>query len=202
LFSSSKNDPKMNPSKADQIAKEIINLYIAYGEAEYAGEKISQTEHMVQAAQLARAQGYDDEVVLAAFLHDIGHIAEKQSDTNSMGEFGIKDHEAHGAEFLSRYGFSKRLTRLVASHVIAKRYLTLREPGYFDKLSEASKRTLVYQGGPLSDAEADLMERDPLFQEIIQMRRWDEEAKQEHQPMPPLSVFKQLIFQHLLAQTE
>ena len=191
----------MTPKKAEQIAEKIIDLYILYGEAEYAGEKVSQLEHMVQAAQLARAQGYDDEVVLAAFLHDIGHIAEKQSDTNTMDKFGIKDHEALGAEFLSGYGFSKRLTRLVASHVVAKRYLTLREPGYYDKLSEASKRTLVFQGGPLSDTEADLMEKDPLFHEIIQMRRWDEEAKQEHQPMPALSFFKELIFQHLLSQT-
>ena len=191
----------MDPSKADQIAEEIINLYLRYGEAEYAGEKVSQLEHMVQAAQLARAQGYEDEVVLAAFLHDIGHIAEKQSAVNTMGDFGIKDHEALGAEFLSARGFSKRLTRLVSSHVIAKRYLTLREPGYYDKLSDASKRTLEYQGGPLSNTEADFLEKDPLFHEIVQMRRWDEEAKQEHQPMPALSFFKELIFQHLLSQT-
>lgn len=191
----------MDPSKADQTAEEIINLYLLYGEAEYAGEKVSQLEHMVQAAQLARAQGYEDEVVLAAFLHDIGHIAEEQSDINTMGNFGIKDHEALGAEFLSERGFSKRLTRLVASHVVAKRYLTLREPGYYDKLSEASKGTLAYQGGPLSDTEADILEKDPLFHEIVQMRRWDEGAKREHQPMPALSFFKELIFQHLLAQT-
>ena len=192
----------MNPAKAEQIAEEIIHLYTLHGEAEYAGEKVSQLEHMAQAAQLARAQGYDDEVVLAAFLHDIGHLTEKQSSTNSMGEFGIKDHEALGADFLSSHGFSKRLTRLVASHVVAKRWLTLREAGYYDKLSEASKRTLVYQGGPFSDAEADHLEKDPLFTEIIQMRRWDEEAKLEHQPLPPLSVFKQLIFQHLVAQPD
>jgi putative nucleotidyltransferase with HDIG domain len=157
---------------------------------------------MVQTSQLALAQGYDDEVVLAAFLHDIGHIAEKISEVNSMGEFGIIDHENLGADFLSERGFSGRLIRLVASHVVAKRYLTLREPGYYDKLSEASKNTLAYQGGPLTDAEADNMERDPLFREIIQMRRWDEEAKLEYQPMPSLDIFKKLIFLHLISQPE
>ena len=192
----------MKPARAEQITEEIIDLYRAHGKAEYAGEKVSQLEHMVQAAELARLQGYDDEVVLAAFLHDIGHIAEKQSPINSMGEFGIKDHEALGAGFLLERGFSLRLTRLVASHVVAKRYLTLREPGYYDKLSDASKRTLVYQGGPLTHSEADLMEEDPLFKEIVQMRRWDEEAKLEHQPMPPLNVFRELIYQHLLSQPE
>ena len=70
----------MKPIEAAQIADEIIQLYTAHGHAEYAGEKISQLEHMVQAARLAREQGHDDEVVLAAFLHDIGHIAEKLSD--------------------------------------------------------------------------------------------------------------------------
>jgi len=192
----------MNPIKAEQVAEEIIHLYELYGEAEYAGEKVSQLEHMVQAAQLAREQGFEDEVVLAAFLHDIGHIAENQSEFNTMGKYGIKDHEALGADFLSKRGFSGLLIRLVASHVIAKRWLTLREPGYYDKLSEASKKTLVYQGGPLTDAEADLLEKNPLFREIVQMRRWDEEAKLENQPMPPLSEFKQLIFQHLVSQID
>jgi 2-amino-1-hydroxyethylphosphonate dioxygenase (glycine-forming) len=192
----------MKSKEAERIANEIIGLYRLYGENEYAGEKVSQLEHMVQAAALARTQGYNDEVVLAAFLHDIGHIAESHTESNSMNDFGIKDHEAIGAAFLSAYGFSPRLTRLVASHVAAKRYLTLREPGYLDKLSEASKRTLEYQGGPMSEAEADLLEEDGLFREIVQMRRWDEEAKLPNQPMPSLDIFRQLIFEHLLSQPE
>jgi phosphonate degradation associated HDIG domain protein len=192
----------MTSKNAADIADEIIHLYTLYGEEEYSGEKVSQLEHMVQAAQLARAQGYNDEVVLAAFLHDVGHIAEKHTVNNSMSSYGIKDHEAIGAAYLSALGFSSTLTRLVASHVAAKRYLTLREPGYYDKLSEASKKTLEYQGGPMSDDEADIFEEDALFREIVQMRRWDEEAKIEHQPMPPLHVFKELIFQHLIAQPD
>ncbi|HEY4966290.1 MAG TPA: HDIG domain-containing metalloprotein [Puia sp.] len=192
----------MKPTEAARIAEEIIHLYTIHGHEEYSGEKVSQLEHMVQAAQLARSQGFDDEVVLAAFLHDIGHIAEKLSESNAMGAYGIKDHETLGAEFLSERGFSDRLIRLVASHVVAKRYLTRREDGYYDKLSEASKKTLEYQGGPLTDAEADTMEKDPLFKEIIQMRRWDEEAKLEHQPIPSLEIFKKLIFLHLVSQPE
>jgi len=192
----------MKPTEAARIAEEIIHLYTIHGHEEYSGEKVSQLEHMVQAAQLARSQGFDDEVVLAAFLHDIGHIAEKLSESNSMGAYGIKDHETLGAEFLSERGFSDRLIRLVASHVVAKRYLTRREAGYYDKLSEASKKTLEYQGGPLTDAEADTMEKDPLFKEIIQMRRWDEEAKLEHQPLPSLDIFRKLIFLHLVSQPE
>jgi phosphonate degradation associated HDIG domain protein len=192
----------MKQKQAEQIAEEIIDLYILYGKEEYSGEKVSQLEHMVQAAELARTNGYNDEVVLAAFLHDVGHIAEKVTSLNMMSSYGIIDHETVGAEYLSERGFSFRLTRLVASHVNAKRYLTLREPGYFDKLSDASKKTLEFQGGPMSDEEADLLEEDFLFREIIQMRRWDEAAKLEHQPMPSLDVFRQLIIQHLISQPD
>ena len=192
----------MKKQEAERIANEIIHLYSLYGGEEYSGEKVSQLEHMVQSAQLARAQGFNDEVVLAAFLHDVGHIAEKVSEENSMNSYGIKDHEVIGASFLESNGFSFRITRLVASHVAAKRYLTLREPGYFNKLSEASKRTLEFQGGPMSDMEADLLEEDPLFREIVQMRRWDEAAKLENQPIPSLDIFKELIIRHLQEQPD
>jgi hypothetical protein len=74
----------MKPKQAERIAEEIIDLYTLYGEEEYSGEKVSQLEHMVQAAQLAKAEGYNDEVVLAAFLHDVGHIAEKITESNAM----------------------------------------------------------------------------------------------------------------------
>jgi phosphonate degradation associated HDIG domain protein len=177
-------------------------LYSLYGGEEYSGEKVSQLEHMVQSAELAKAEGFEDDVVLAAFLHDIGHIAEKVTDENAMSSYGIKDHEVIGASFLESNGFSFRITRLVASHVAAKRYLTLREPGYYDKLSEASKRTLEFQGGPMSEEEADLLEEDPLFREIIQMRRWDEAAKLENLPLPSLDIFKKLIIRHLQEQPE
>jgi 2-amino-1-hydroxyethylphosphonate dioxygenase (glycine-forming) len=192
----------MKIQEAERISNEIIHLYSLYGGEEYSGEKVSQLEHMVQSAQLAKEEGFSNEVVLAAFLHDIGHIAEKVTDENSMSSYGIKDHEAIGASFLEDRGFSFRVTRLVASHVSAKRYLTLREPGYYDKLSEASKRTLDFQGGPMSDEEADLLEEDPLFREIIQMRRWDEAAKLENQTIPSLNIFKELIFQHLQEQPD
>jgi 2-amino-1-hydroxyethylphosphonate dioxygenase (glycine-forming) len=81
----------MKHNEAEIVANEIIDLYSIYGGDEYAGEKVTQLEHMVQAAQLARVQGYDDEVVLAAFLHDIGHIAEKSTADNAMEGFGIRE---------------------------------------------------------------------------------------------------------------
>src|ERR1700743_349660 len=88
---------KMTAEQAEKNTDEIMALYENYGGAEYAGEKVSQLEHMVQAAQLAEEQGYEEEVILAAFLHDIGHISEAAKENNQMDGFGIINHEELGA---------------------------------------------------------------------------------------------------------
>lgn len=182
---------------ANTVADEIIDLYRHHGGSEYAGEKVTQLEHMVQAAQLAEMQGYDEEVVLAAFLHDIGHICETAQGDNEMGGYGIKDHEEAGAEFLRGNGFSERLITLVQSHVEAKRYLTYKYPDYYGQLSEASRKTLEYQGGRMSETEAGDYEKQPLFDLIIQMRRWDDDAKLLDRPVPDLEKYRQMIIRHL-----
>ena len=195
----------MTPAQAEKVTDEIMELYNGYGGNEYAGEKVTQLEHMVQAAELAEEQGFDEEVVLAAFLHDIGHISEAAKDAaggvdddHRMGAFGIKDHEELGAEFLRGKGFSKKVCRLVESHVEAKRYLTTRDPAYYAELSDASKKTLEYQGGPMTEEEADAFEQYPLFTLIIQMRKWDEQAKIEHKPLPDLQHYRRMMLRHLL----
>jgi len=192
----------MDKEKAGQITEEIMSYYQQHGGEEYAGEKVTQLEHMVQAAQLAEEQGYDEEVILAAFLHDIGHICEDGHGDNEMDGFGIKDHEEIGAAFLAKKGFSKKLTRLVESHVEAKRYLTYKDPHYYEQLSDASKKTLEYQGGRMHKEEAEAFETYPLFDLIIQMRKWDEQAKIEHKPLPNLDHYRQMIFHHLESQTK
>jgi predicted HD phosphohydrolase len=90
------------------------------------------------------AEGFDDEVVLAAFFHDIGHLCAEGAE--NMGGYGVVSHERLGADYLRRAGFSERMARLVEYHVEAKRYLTF-GAGYYERLSEASRRTLEYQGG-------------------------------------------------------
>lgn len=172
-------------------------LYEQYGGSEYAGEKVTQLEHMVQAARLAEQEGYDEEVILAAFLHDVGHICVSAQDENAMDGWGIKDHEEVGAEYLRGKGFSKRLARLVASHVEAKRYLTWKDPLYYEQLSEASKKTLEYQGGPMLTDEAEAFEVHPLFSLIIKMRHWDDVAKIEHLEVGDLDKYRDMIVRHL-----
>jgi len=175
-------------NSAQQVVEAIFALYQRHGDEDYIGEPVSQLEHMSQAAQRALAEGFDDEVVLAAFFHDIGHLCGGAE--GDMGGYGVVSHERVGAEYLRRCGFSERMARLVEYHVEAKRYLTLRQPGYYQRLSEASRRTLAYQGGVMSEAEADAFEQDPLCAVSLRMRHWDEEAKEEWVPVMDLGVLR------------
>ncbi|MBH8611733.1 phosphonate degradation HD-domain oxygenase [Pseudomonas mohnii] len=175
-------------ARHEQVIAEVFGLYERFGDSDYIGEPVSQIEHMSQAAQCALAEGFDDEVVLAAFFHDIGHICSEGAE--NMGGFGVVSHERLGADYLRSVGFSERMARLVEYHVQAKRYLTLREPGYYERLSEASRRTLEYQGGVMTQTEAEAFEKDPLCAVSLRMRHWDEQAKEMHVPVIDLAVLK------------
>lgn len=190
----------MTKAEASRITSDIFRFYEEHGADEYAGEKVSQLEHMCQAAQLAMAQGHDDEVVLAAFFHDIGHLLPIEDPSQSMDGYGMVDHEKVGADYLRKLGFSDRMCRLIASHVNAKRYLTWKYPAYYEKLSDASKKTLEFQGGKMEDAEARAFESDPLFDLYIRMRGWDEAAKIEHQALPDINYFKEKAIAHLIGR--
>lgn len=183
----------------EESVNEIFELYQKYGDEDYIGEPVSQVEHMCQAAQLAEAEGYPEEVILAAFFHDIGHFCEHLMPVEQMDGFGVVDHEKLGADYLRSKGFSEDIASLVQNHVQAKRYLTYHYPSYYEQLSEASKKTLEFQGGVMTLEEAMLFESDTLFDLHIKLRRWDEKAKTEKQPMPPLQKYKEMAIQHLKA---
>jgi len=187
----------MQEQKARAVADEILGLYETYGNQDYIGEPVSQIEHMCQCARLAQIGGYGDEVVLAAFFHDIGHLLEHVTAVDHMGEFGIVDHEKIGADYLRAKGFSEKIARLVGSHVDAKRYLTYKYPEYYDMLSPASKSTLEYQGGRMSPEEAEGFESDEWFTLYLTLRKWDELAKQPHIALPSLDNFRELMISHL-----
>lgn len=177
------------------IANEIIALYEANGNLQY-GEDMTQLQHAFQSAALARAEGYDEEVQLAAFLHDIGHFM-NASDSDKMGVFGVKSHEKLGADYLRAKGFSEKVAALVEGHVQAKRYLTFKEPNYYDQLSEASKRTLEFQGGRMTAEEARAFEESPFFEMSVKMRHWDDAGKNPDLPVESLERYREMIAAYL-----
>ncbi|GAA0196078.1 HD domain-containing protein [Fulvivirga kasyanovii] len=185
--------------KEQEIVQEIFSLYDSKGHDEYYGEAVSQLDHMLQAATLAHNQGYDEEVVLAAFFHDVGHLLDVP-ESSRMSHYGVINHEHLGAEYLKAAGFSKKITALVRSHVEAKRYLTAVNPKYLMALSVASKKTLNYQGGQMSQKEVDEFEKNPLKDIILQMRKWDEQAKVTNARTLTLDVLKEMALNHLRKQ--
>jgi phosphonate degradation associated HDIG domain protein len=180
------------------IVNEVFSLYDKFGDEDYIGEPVSQLEHMSQAAQLAQEEGYDDEVILAAFFHDIGHLCADADEAESMDGMGNVDHEKLGAEYLLERGFSERLAALVQGHVLAKRYLTFKYPEYYNKLSVASKATLEFQGGVMSSEEADEFEANPDAELIIRLRYWDDKAKEMNIPVDNVAYLKGIALKHLL----
>ena|SRR5688500_9610310 len=186
-----------NSFKANMIAKEIMDLFEEFGNEDYDSEPVSQREHMVQCAMLAIEEDNDEELILGAFLHDIGHLLKHKQPVQTMGNYGVVNHERIGADYLRRKNFSEKVCTVIEMHVAAKRYLVAIDAEYKDKLSEASWQTLQFQGGPMTKEEAEKFEEHPYFEEIIKVRLWDEEAKEQYVSMLPLSHFEKLIHSHL-----
>ena len=172
---------------------EIRYLFEQYGTEPYYGEHVSQFEHAAQAAELARRDGCDAEVQIAAFLHDIGHMLPTDDPAELMYDFGRRDHEGVAADWLRQRGFSDKVGILIENHVNAKRYLTYKNPAYFAALSDASLQTLAFQGGPMAADEAEAFEKNPYFDLILRMRRWDEAAKLQNYRTPDLGYYLEMI---------
>lgn len=162
----------------------IEQLFIQKGSEAYFGEEISQFEHAAQCYLLAEKSGGSSAIQIAAFLHDIGHMLAEDEEG-----FGRMDHDLIGANWLAKNGFEPLIVATVMQHVNAKRYLCFKNPLYFNRLSEASIYTLGKQGGIMTHAEALAFENEPFFNEIIQLRQWDEQAKEIGLQQPPLTFF-------------
>lgn len=128
--------------------------------------EVHDLDHALQAAAQAVAGGADDELVLAAALHDLAHSPRCDSPNKSR-------HDVAAREWLTpRYG--PRVGWLAGAHVAAKRYLSASEPGYRDGLTGISEVSLQAQGGPAVD---DDLHTHPWWPDALRLRRYDDAAK-------------------------
>ena len=136
-----------DPSSID----DLLALFDRLGDDTY-GEDVTQNEHALQCAAIAEADGASEALIVAALLHDVGHLVHLDA-TGEVADAEVFDdeHEAVGARVLARI-FGPEVTGPIALHVSAKRYRCATEPGYAEGLSPASVQSLAIQGGPL-DAE-------------------------------------------------
>jgi len=174
----------------DEVVDAVIARYRARGGAHY-GEGVSQTEHALQCAALAQAAGADEALVAAALLHDYGHLIE---DRGRLAERDGVDgeHEALGALTLSAW-FGEAVTRPIALHVAAKRWLCAIEPGYHAALSPASKLSLALQGGAFAPGDATTFAALPFANDAVRMRRWDDEGKVAGAATPGFAAYRPML---------
>ncbi len=169
-------------------ADRILEILEMSGAAQYGDEAVSQLQHALQCAHLAECSGAPDPLVVAALLHDFGHLIHKLGEDAAMR--GIDDrHETLGSKYLARW-FGEEVTAPVGLHVDAKRYLCAADPAYFDTLSRASVRSLELQGGPFSEAEAASFIARPYAHDALAVRRWDDQAKDPGAVTPGLGRYR------------
>ena len=160
---------------ADDITELLADIFHRRGAESYLGEDLTLSEHMLQCAQLAKQANSSDEVIVAALLHDVGHYTHEFPE--NAADLGIDSHhDEAGAAVLAPW-FPALVVDCVRYHVDAKRYLCATEPKYYDSLSDASKHSLSLQGGPMSSAEVEQFAQHPHLNAILNVRRWDDQAK-------------------------
>ena len=160
---------------------DIERLFATKGARMYAGEPVTQLQHALQSAERAEREAASDELVLAAFLHDLGHMINDQGDTPTLR--GIDDRHEYVALPFLRGLYGEAVLQPIRLHVDAKRYLCARGDGrlagaeYWAGLSADSKRSLELQGGIFTDAEAEAFIAQPHAADAVRVRLWDDMAK-------------------------
>jgi phosphonate degradation associated HDIG domain protein len=166
---------------------DIEKLFRDHGHIAYSGEGVTQLEHALQSAHLAERDDAPMELVTAAFLHDLGHLLNRQG--SSPTERGIDDQHQYFAIPFIRELFPPSVVEAIRLHVDAKRALCALEPEYYEALSEDSKRSLTLQGGIFSRQETEAFLAKPFAQNALKVRRWDDRAKVAGEVTPPIARY-------------
>ncbi|WP_432988895.1 phosphonate degradation HD-domain oxygenase [Dactylosporangium sp. CA-233914] len=176
---------------AGDAYEELRRLFEGEEARDYLGEPVTQAEHMLQAAALAVRDGAPDSLVAAALLHDVGHFHGVVTGAELMAGTDNR-HSDTGADWLARW-FGPAVCEPVRLHVAAKRYLCAVEPGYFARLSAASRFTLAVQGGPMTPDEAARFAGLQFAAAAVRLRRWDERAKDPSAVVPPFQSYREML---------
>lgn len=176
------------------IIKTIETFFSDRGHEQYAKEMVSQLQHALHCASLAENDGAPPQQIVAALLHDVGHIMTTDNLPEGL-EVNLHDkHEERAYKWLKGV-FGDAVAEPVRLHVKAKRYLCTVDADYRATLSPTSLKSFKDQGGDMSAEEIQAFEREPYFQQAIQLRKWDDTAKDPDMPVPALEHFYPYIQQ-------
>jgi phosphonate degradation associated HDIG domain protein len=173
------------------LRDKLSAIYSEAGAHAYFGEPVTTLEHSLQTAYFARLANASDALVIAALLHDIGHLIE--SAPADLADWATDaHHEESGGRWLAAH-FAADVSEPVRLHVAAKRYLCAKQPRYTGRLSDASVRTLQLQGGRMSPAEAAAFESNPHWRDAVRLREWDDRGKVAGLRTPEFADYGELI---------
>jgi phosphonate degradation associated HDIG domain protein len=173
------------------VTEEIFAIFQKRGSGAYYGESVSMTEHALQAAYFAQTAAAPAGLILAALLHDIGHLIDDVP-SDILDWTVDARHEQVGGIWLAQR-FRPEVSEPVRLHVQAKRYLLATDPEYFAKLSPASVITLKLQGGPMAAHEVARFEAEPFHKQAVRVRQWDDQGKVAGLKTPDLRRYRPLI---------
>jgi len=172
---------------SSSLAHEISTIYLGEGHHAYGLYHMNQIQHALQSAAHAEAQGLTPAMIIAALLHDVGHMVHDLGE--APAEEGIDDrHEELGAQWAAAR-FPLAVSEPIRLHVAAKRYLCAVEDGYEASLSKDSLISLALQGGRMSAAEQAAFLATPYAADALALRRIDEIAKDPQAVTAPLETF-------------
>lgn len=172
----------------------MLDLLTSRGASRYGLEAVSQLEHALQCADLARAAGEADELVAACLLHDLGHLVRVTDDPGPATAPAEADdlHQVIVLPFL-KLVLPDAVLEPIRLHVDAKRYLCCVEAGYWDTLSPASRSSLERQGGAFDAAAAETFVNQPFAYEAVRLRRYDDLAKEPGKSVSALQDYEALL---------
>jgi phosphonate degradation associated HDIG domain protein len=181
----------IDPQFESQAVEELVELYEGRARRRYGLAHVDQLAHAVQSASHARARELPAALIVAALLHDVGHMV------HDLGEHpaaaGIDDrHEHVGADWLA-LRFGPAVVEPVRLHVEAKRYLCATDAGYAGRLTPDSIESLALQGGPMNASETKAFEARPFATDAVTLRLIDDLAKDPAGPCPAFGDFRHEI---------
>jgi predicted HD phosphohydrolase len=156
------------------VINQIQNLFDRYGGKNY-GESCSQLTHSVNSAWHAQQDGAERNLIIAAFLHDIGHFIAEHQQILGVDEYGHQQHADIAANWLAERGIPANVYQPIRYHVLAKRYLMTKSNE--NDLSKASYFTFMQQGGLLSPIEQHNFEHNKYFHQALNLRKYDDLGK-------------------------
>lgn len=172
------------------VLDQIAELFHLHGHTTYDDlreEPVTALEHALQCAQLAEWADAPPSLVVAALLHDVGHLVAPAAGSDAINDV----HELRALGLLVP-AFDAEVIEPIRLHVQAKRFLVTVDAGYATGLSSASAHTLSLQGGAMSPDELRRFKALPFSSRALALRRWDDLAKQPGRVTPTLGHYLSL----------